>query len=113
LFPVMGTALINSHRFATEKPRGCRLAVDPILMKEVPPGVVVTQYDAKLVVIDWIHTTTSTMDQIKEKAGLSVPNRQWLEERLGSYVKEIDWFVDPDWVHDSLRLNGCSGLDAI
>jgi len=111
LFPVMGTALINSHRFATRLPRGCRLGVDSALMDHVPPGVVVTQRDGELVVVDWIHTETTTMNRIKEKIGLRLPTCHEREALLVSYVRGTGELADSDWGLNSLRLNGCEAFE--
>jgi hypothetical protein len=69
-FPVMGTALINSHRLATCKPRGARLAVDSGMMRTAPDGVAISHRDGDLVVVDWIHTWTKVIQEIISRTGI-------------------------------------------
>jgi len=59
LFPIMGSALINSHRLATKRPRGARLAVDRSMISQFPKRLAVSYENEELIVVDWIHTTLS------------------------------------------------------
>jgi len=110
MFPVMGTALINSHRFASQPPRGCRLAIDPMLLNTVPAGVVLSEQSSDIAVVDWIHTHTRTMDLIFEKTGLRLPAPAELESRLISYVHSAGALGQEEWGLNSLRLNCCKTL---
>lgn len=107
VFPVMGTALINSHRLATRKPRGARLALDPALVGQVPTGVVVSHKDGDLIVVDWVHTTLPAIDEIISKASMQLPSAAELRRKLTAYVSNIGDAVDEDWKHYTLCLNGC------
>jgi hypothetical protein len=110
MFPVMGTALINSHRFASQPPRGCRLAIDPMLLNTVPAGVVLSKQAFDIAIVDWIHTHTLTMEWIFKKTGLRLPAPAELESRLISYVHSAGALSQEEWGLNSLQLNGCQTL---
>ena len=107
VFPVMGTALINAHRLAIRTPRGARLAVDSSMMTQIPDGVVVSQTEKDLIVVDWVHTRTSLIDEIIAKTNLRLPSTAELQERLVAYVAKTAATTDEDWRHYTLCLNGC------
>lgn len=107
VFPVMGTALINAHRLATGKPRGARLAIDRAMIDKVPDGVVVSHENTDLIVVDWIHTCMSTLNDIASKAGIQVPSAAQLCGQLRAYVKSTGGATDEDWKQNTLHLNGC------
>jgi len=107
LFPVMGTALINSHRLATRRPRGARLAVDAAMMAQPQDGVVVSYTENDLIVVDWLHTRTGVMDEVIAKTSIHLPSTAELQERLVAYVAETGESTDEDWRHNTLCLNGC------
>lgn len=105
VFPVMGMALINAHRLATQNPRGARLAVDAAMLTQVPGGVVVSHNG--LVVVDWVHTRTSVIDKIVSKAGIRLPSTSTLEELLRASVAKTGDATNENWKRNSLCLNGC------
>jgi hypothetical protein len=107
IFPVMGTALINAHRVATCKPRGARMAVDSAIMQVVPDGVVVSQIEKTVLIVDWVHTWTKTIQEIVSKIDLKLLSQQDLELKLKSYVQNTGQDPDRQWKHNTLCLNGC------
>jgi len=107
VFPVMGTALINSHRLATRRPRGARLAIDRALVAQIPAGVAVTHEDTELIVVDWVHTRLPEIDEILARTTLALPSSAELEQKLTAYVAKAGNAVDEDWKHYTLCLNGC------
>lgn len=107
-FPVMGTALINSHRLATRKPRGARLAVDRAMLRQIPAGVVVSHEDRDLLVVDWVHTAFRETEEIASKTGVQLPSPAKLRDMLQAYVANIGEGADADWKHYTLCLNGCA-----
>lgn len=107
VFPVMGTALTNAHKLATRRPRGARLAVDRAMVNQVPDGVVVSHKEKDLIVVDWVHARTSTMEDIRSKAGIQLPPPTELEKKLAAYVASTGDATDADWKHYTLCLNGC------
>ncbi len=111
IFPVMGTALINSHHFASIPPCGCRLAIDNSLMESIPDGLVVNDLDSKTSIVDWIHTKTLTMEGIISDAGLHIPNVNKLEALLVDYVRNTGELGSSEWGRNSLHYNGCITLD--
>lgn len=106
-FSTMGTALINSHNYASRPPRGCRLAIDRALIKSIPGGVVGYEYESDIIVIDWIHTQTETMEKIKDLAGLSIPETDQLEGMLMNYIERTGELKNTEWGINSLHFNGC------
>ena len=107
VFPVMGTALTNAHRLATRWPRGARLAVDAAMVNQVPDGVAVSHTERDLIVVDWVHTRTSTMEDISSKAGIQLLPPSELEQKLAACVASTGDATDEDWKHYTLCLNGC------
>lgn len=109
-FPVMGTALINSHRFATRPPKGARLAIDSTLLKDMPLGVIVTKLTTDISVIDWVHTRTKTMDRIVNEAKVHLASVVELEQKLTAYVLGTREIGKTKWGQNTLVLNGCRSL---
>lgn len=107
VFPVMGTALINAHRLATRRPRGARLAVDTALMTQPQGGVLVSHTETDLIVVDWVHTRTSAIEEIVAQTNIRLPSAAELQERLVAYVAATADSTDEDWKHYTLCLNGC------
>jgi len=112
VFPVMGSALTNAHRLATQKPRGARLAVDRAMIKQMPAHLVVSHESAELVVVDWIHTALDEIEEISSRAGIQLLAAIELRDRLLAYVTRIGNTADEEWKRCTLRLNGCGGDDA-
>ena len=104
---VMGTALINSHRFAENPPRGSRLAVDPSLLLNSPPGVIISEFSGPAIV-DWIHTKTTMTESIINTAALAIPPSDQLEKMLVDYVASTGALGQGEWGRNTLSLNGCS-----
>jgi hypothetical protein len=107
IFPVMGTALINAHHFATLPPRGCRLAVDQALLDTTTSGVVITHSEKDYVIVDWVHTRTAEMENIFAKTALRLPPAGELENILIDYVRDTGDLYKTEWGQNSLMMNGC------
>jgi len=110
IFSTMGTALINSHKYTSRQPRGCRLAIDKALIDSVPDGVVTHEYEADLLIIDWIHTQTQTIEKIKDLAGICIPTTEKMESMLINYVESSGDLKNTEWGINSLHFNGCCSL---
>lgn len=106
---VMGTALINSHRFATLPPRGGRLAVDPAVLVKKPAGVVISDFGGPTIV-DWIHTKTALMEHITKTAGIDLPTAGDLRKKLIAYVDGAGDLGRGEWGRNTLLLNGCLAM---
>lgn len=106
-FPVMGTALINAHRFASNAPNGSLMAVDRVLIEAVPLGVVLARQQANFMILDWVHTRTAAMESILFRSELDLPPSQELEKRLTDYVHNTGDFADTEWGCNTLCFNGC------
>ena len=109
---VMGTALINSHRFATLPPKGARLAVDPALLVKNLSDVIISDFGGPAV-IDWIHTKTATTEHIVKKAAINLPPPNELERKLVAYVENAGPLGKSEWGRNTLSLNGCLRPGAI
>jgi len=107
IFPVMGTALINAHHFSARPPRGCRLAVDQVLLNTIPSGVIVTHSEKDFSIVDWVHTRTAVMENIFAKTGLPLLTAEDIERKLISYVQGTGDLGKTDWGSNSLSMNGC------
>jgi len=105
---VMGTALVNSHRFAQIPPRGGRLVVDPAFVMRQPVGVIVSQFSGPTV-IDWVHSKTATMEHIIQEAGLDLPQSSDLERKLVAYVASAGPLAESEWGRQTLAMNNCAG----
>ncbi len=110
IFSSMGTALINSHRYTTRQPRGCRLAIDMDLIDLIPDGVVAHKYAEDILIVDWIHTQTKTIEKIKDLAGLYIPTIEDMESMLINYVEGTGDLKNTEWGINSLHFNGCCSL---
>jgi hypothetical protein len=106
-FPVMGTALINSHRFANRKPPGARLAVDLTMTENLPTGVVISHRDSDFLIVDWVHTRIEAIDEIISKTNIQLPSIDCLQQMLTTYVAETGDETDDEWKNYTLSLNGC------
>jgi hypothetical protein len=108
----MGSALINTHKLATQKPPGARLAVDRAMINQMPARLMVSHESAELVVVDWIHTVLDEIEAISSRAGIQLLPAIELQDRLLAYVTRLGNTVDEEWTRCPLDLNGCGGEDA-
>lgn len=106
VIPVMGTALINAHRLASQAPSGSLLAVDPTLLDTLPAGIVLRKEGTNSVVIDWVHTRTYLMEDILTKSGINLPLPSELERRLFNYVIATSDHCGEKWRDNTLLYNG-------
>jgi hypothetical protein len=107
VFPVMGTALINSHSLMKGK-TGSLLIVDRDLAASPPAGAVVTEATCHHYVVDWIHTAMPEIAELESKTGIWHPSAEHLAERLRAYLGSHQAALHAAWVDNTLRLNGLS-----
>jgi len=108
LFPAMGSALTNSHRFATKEPRGARLAVDRSMISQFPKRLAVSYKNEELIIVDWIHTALDEIEEISHRAAIQLLPPAELRARLLSYVAGVGKTTDEEWKRCTIELNGCS-----
>jgi hypothetical protein len=87
ILPVMGTALINSHRLlhSNDTPSGPLLVLRRSDEERLPSWVKTTASDSKAVV-DWIHSSSPSLDEVARAAGLPVSSPASMEARLRAYI---------------------------
>jgi len=104
---IMGTALINSYKFASIKPSGGRLAVDRSIMTVTPQNIIISQSMNEMSIIDWVHSYTVKMKAIYESIATTPPEKDNLKKILTQYVKETGDSAKKDWGENTLKFNGC------
>lgn len=107
LHPVMGSALINSHEFG-KKESGSLLILDNNLPQPFPSGVVVSKTASSYHVVDWVHSSTQEIDEIMLKTGVRHPNTSKTTSLIKDYIEKNNDGLKPDWIRNTLNLNGCS-----
>jgi len=87
IFPVMGTALINSYRIVSHKkaPPGSILLIRSNQAERCPVGTR-TKRSGPLAVIDWIHSDYQELRSVAEKAGLPRPSVTQMEAAMIRYL---------------------------
>lgn len=113
IFPVMGTALINSIKVAKDSPRGPLLTLDVSFLTRIPStfstkSVKGKKYD--LLSVDWVHAESALLQDLKQKAVLAPTSIASLEAVLMNYCKEHDHDLPEEWKANCshfLRLPGC------
>jgi len=87
IFPVMGTALINSHHVA-KKESGSLLLVDRKNTADLPQGIK-SQELGDIVVVDWVHSKADKAEQLLQEADLPIPGVIEMESKFGDYLKTV------------------------
>jgi hypothetical protein len=101
IFPVMGTALIRSHRISKARARGPLLLMDLAACRRIPDGTSWEPIpDSSLASIDWVHVRSDTLYAIQQKASLATPSDGDMEGLLRRYCTEQG--VPSDWA-DNVR----------
>ncbi len=104
IFPVMGSALINSYRLSG-KESGSLLLVDADILTTSRPGLVVTKTAQDYFVVDWIHSATQEIAEIEAKTGISHPKGPALEHLARDYLRSNQSSIPPAWVRNTQQLN--------
>lgn len=98
IFPVMGTALINSYKLAEKSPKGPLLLLEKSMSDRIPPEIAfrgIQGYD-NLISVDWVHMDTQLLRKIQSCAGLHAPGAEYLEKILHNYC--ADHGLTGEWV---------------
>jgi len=107
VFPVMGTALINSYGLMEKsgKAKGSLLVVDPAVRSRLPEGVPSMDIGGVLTV-DWIHSKFDFLDEVITKGGFPTGN---FELRLREYVR--DHGIEGPWKDNTFRSSKLEDVD--
>lgn len=101
-FPVMGTALINTHALSMRE-SGALLIWDCSLSLADSDGVVVSREGADYLVIDWLHSRSAKADEFLSAAGITSSAND-LEVVLRDYVSSA--LAPNEWRSNTLKYNG-------
>lgn len=105
VFPVMGSALINSYRLSNSE-KGSLLIVDSDLAAAPPAGAVVTNTTPNYHIVDWIHSVMPEIAELESKTGIQHPSAGALEQLTRAYVDSHRITLPQEWVDNTLRFNG-------
>jgi hypothetical protein len=96
IFPVMGTALINAVGIAKRTPKGPLLIMPLIYKNRLSTSFIMKQVeDNEIIAIDWVHTESALLSEIKEMAHLECPCPENLEILLKNYISKHK--LPPEW----------------
>ena len=104
-FPVMGTALINSHSYVSKGPKGTWMAIDTALYETLDDSVITHCSEFGTEYIDWIHTRTKLVEDISEKTNIPLLPIERLEQLLVDYISDSGDLKNSDWGRWSQVLN--------
>ncbi len=107
LFPVMGSALINSYRLGKNE-SGSLLLLDSDLSQQFPSGVVVSKTTSTHYIVDWVHSSIQEIDEIMKKTGIVHPTPEETVHLIKEYIEKNKEGLSTDWIHNTLSLNKCS-----
>ncbi len=105
IFPVMGSALINSYKLSQKRPRGALLVVDSSLRSDLPAAVDV-ETKADVLAVDWVHSQDEMIGEIATLAGLHAPSPARCRVLLEEYVAGCS--ARDEWKANTLRYNNCA-----
>jgi len=102
LFPVMGTALINTYTLS-KKERGSVLIWDKKIDISSDQGIVVTKDDGDYLLIDWLHSRSPYADRFLEMVEITdfLSN---FETIIRNRIKATP--AEPEWIASTLNYNG-------
>ncbi|MBX3663812.1 MAG: hypothetical protein KF804_15280 [Burkholderiales bacterium] len=103
IIPVMGTALIASHKLA-EKRKGAVLILDNTCFKFVPKELIIRKANPSTV--DWVHSNSELAGRISIAAGLSFLDSLATETSLRAYLDANKGGVTDEWIASTVECNG-------
>ncbi|MEA3224191.1 MAG: hypothetical protein U9P49_13650 [Thermodesulfobacteriota bacterium] len=87
IFPVMGTALIISHKVLSLSPSGSLLVLEKSLLSRIPKEAqFIDIFDSDLLAIDWLHTSFPSLIDLVAQTGLLPPDALNMESLLKKYL---------------------------
>lgn len=105
IFPVMGTALINSYRVHHKSPSGSLLVIDGSLFDHIPSDMKVNCIDGlEMAVIDWLHTDMPATEDISGATGWNLSDVPTMERQLDQYIQNNN--VSQDWERNTREYLG-------
>jgi len=99
--PVMGTALIASHKLASRH-RGAVLVLDDQCFQTSELGIIRRHSP----IIDWIHSELPLVRRISEEASLTYLDPESAEKSLRGYIQTQGTSLDEEWVGRTMETNG-------
>lgn len=106
VFPVMGSALINAYRLSDQE-SGSLLLLDSYLAKNLPKGTIITKETKEYQIIDWIHSNTREIEDIKQGTNSKLKATSELEDIVRKYASNINSSTCSNWAQNTLSLNNC------
>lgn len=104
---VMGQGIINAVALdKLTQTKGALLSIDRAKVGRLSPGFVVRPIDKEgnILAIDWIHSTSTLIDEISSKAAIASHAPAVLSQRLKDYIAEQR--LSPLWSEPTLRFAG-------
>ena len=95
ILPLMGSALINAHKLASQRP-GSVLLIDYSAFAAIPEGVLFQTCQPG--VIDWIHSDLSMVEEICSMAGLEYMEPESSANKLQEYIKKNRADLSEKWI---------------
>ncbi len=86
IFPVMGTALINSVAISKVSPSGSLLTICKGNSDRLPKGCIIHEIEGSEVSsIDWVHSSFPLLEQVQNKAELRKPDSSTIKTNFYKY----------------------------
>jgi len=100
IFPVMGTAIINSVRVVASSPSGPLLSLENNKSTRIPSHIpFINVPDTKTISVNWIDMETCLLQEIQRKSQLKAPSRQKLKKTLFDYCNNNK--LPKDWISNT------------
>lgn len=102
IFPVMGTALIDAVGIQKRSPKGALLTVASDNRSRLPSGCITKDMDGQeIIVIDWVHSALSLLEEIQNTAELSRPTAEQIRAVWGQYCSQqqppSEWIASTEY----------------
>lgn len=106
IYPVMGTALINSYTLSKAKPKGPLLLIDKFFdIPESATGIILKKFN-DFTCVNWIYTSLKLADEILQEIGINPPPSNRLCEQIEQYLKRpnLDESPEEEWKKNTRTL---------
>ncbi|MFZ5491436.1 MAG: hypothetical protein ACOY6E_02885 [Pseudomonadota bacterium] len=103
IIPVMGTALVASHKLAGRRP-GAVLILDETCFQSVPEGIIIRTTGP--LTADWVHSNLELAHAISTAAGLVPLGSLEAERFLRAYLNANEGAIKDEWVASTSECNG-------
>jgi hypothetical protein len=103
ILPIMGSALINAYKLASQRP-GSVLLVDFSVFAAIPDGLIFLACQPGM--IDWIHSDLPMVKEICSIAGLEYIKPESSAHKLQEYIKKNRADLPEEWISSTLNSLG-------